>query len=256
MVFNWNLICICQTKMLKKWLWKVAMGTTAGRASQTALGSRGQCRDRGQQSRAHPKDPNKTQEHLKASHTKIRQVNLHKLKHRKQCDTDTFQLGKKLWTWEERRRCSWAPPSGQSQSESQGVYKKVMGSWDEGHNRLDLGYRLTAFQSERAITEIKVSYIEIVLVKWEGGKRKIWVRQTERKTFQNQQRNLEKPATFGPRVKHHQQLSYRQALLSRLPLWTRRSLREKKSDFNKFVQVALRFSSTLSECVGPCNAAA
>lgn len=82
MVFNWNHICICQIKMLKKWLWKVAMGTTAGRGSQTALGSRGQCRDRGQQSRAHPKDPNKTQEHLKASHTKIRQVNLHTLKHR------------------------------------------------------------------------------------------------------------------------------------------------------------------------------
>lgn len=129
------------------------------------------------------------------------------------------------------------------------MYKKVTGSWDEGHNRLDLGYRLTAFQSERAITEIKVSYIEIVLVKWEGGKRKIWVRQTERKTFHNQQRNLEKPAAFGPRVKHHQQLSYRQALLSRLPLWTRHSLREKKSDFNKFVQVTLRLSPTLSDHV-------
>lgn len=48
--------CICQSQVLKRWLWKVAMGTVACRGSQTALGSRGQCRDRGQQSRAHPKD--------------------------------------------------------------------------------------------------------------------------------------------------------------------------------------------------------
>lgn len=133
-------------------------------------------------------------------------------------------------------------------SQDHGECKKVRGSWDEGH-------RLTAFQSERAMTEIKVSYIEIVLVKWEG-KRKIWVRQTERKTFHNQQRNLEKPASFGPRVRHHQQLSYRQALLPRLSFWTRRSLREKKSDLNTFVKVALKFSSARSERVGQCSAAA
>lgn len=121
-------------------------------------------------------------------------------------------------------------------NQNHGERKKVTGRWDEGHDRLDLGFRLTAFQSERAMMEIKVSYIEIVLVKWEGGKRKIWVRQTERKTFPNQQRNLEKPAAFGPHVKHHQQLSYRQALLSWLSFWTRRSLRKKKSDFNIFAK--------------------
>lgn len=72
------------------------MGTTAGRGSQTALWSRGQCRDRGQQSRAHPKDPHKTHEHLKASHIKSDKSNLYTLKHGKQCDTDTFQPGRKL----------------------------------------------------------------------------------------------------------------------------------------------------------------
>lgn len=51
--------CICQSQMLKRWLWKVAMGTVACRGSQTALGSRGQCRDRGQQSRAQPEDRQK-----------------------------------------------------------------------------------------------------------------------------------------------------------------------------------------------------
>lgn len=79
-----------------------------------------------------------------------------------------------------------------SHSQKHGECKKVTVSWDGGGvtARLGLSYGLTAFQSERAMAEIKVSYIEIALVKWEGGKGKIWVRQTERKTFHDQQRNI------------------------------------------------------------------
>lgn len=53
-LLSFFLICICQSQMLKRWLWKVAMERVACRGSQTALGSIiGQCRKTGDSSLEH-----------------------------------------------------------------------------------------------------------------------------------------------------------------------------------------------------------
>lgn len=112
--------CICQSQVLKRWLWKVAMGTVACRGSQTALGSRGQCRDRGQQSRAHPKDQqNKNTLTAKDFTHKIIQItswnHIYFNKNNNVKQTLWPSTGKEVWTWEyEINRWGWTPSWGQS----------------------------------------------------------------------------------------------------------------------------------------------